>query len=147
MARDESTANPFNDKDAQLANVALLYYGEGLTQSEIAKRLAVSRPTVVNMLRESRERGIVEIRVDGEVLAASTLSRQLCAKYGLADAYVSRSRVGAAPDRDESLAQLARVAAMAVLDVVRPGDTVGVAWGETLKAVAEAMPRQPVDGV
>jgi len=147
MARDESTASPFSDKDAQLANVALLYYGEGLTQSEIAKRLAVSRPTVVNMLRESRERGIVEIRVDGEVLAASTLSRQLCAKYGLADAYVSRSRAGAAPDRDESLAQLARVAAMAVLDVVRPGDTVGVAWGETIKAVAEAMPRQPVDGV
>ncbi|MSU89300.1 MarR family transcriptional regulator [Rhodobacteraceae bacterium 2CG4] len=149
MARDDSPATPFSDKDALLANVALLYYGEGLTQSEIAKRLGVSRPTVVNMLRESRDRGIVEIRVDGEVLAASTLSRRLCAKYGLQDAYVSRSRAGSAqaPDRAESLAQLARVAAMAVLDVVRPGDTVGVAWGETIKAVAGAMPRQPVPDV
>ncbi|SEU10123.1 sugar-binding transcriptional regulator [Paracoccus homiensis] len=149
MARDDAAPNPFNDKDALLANVALLYYGEGLTQSEIAKRLSVSRPTIVNMLRECRDRGIVEIRVDGEVLAASTLSRQLVSRFGLEDAYVSRCRIGGneAPGRKESLAQLARVAAMAVLDVVRPGDTVGVAWGETIKAVAEAMPRQPVDDV
>ncbi len=52
------------DKEAQLSNIALLYYGEGLTQGEIAKRMKVSRTTVVNMLRESRELGIVEIRVD-----------------------------------------------------------------------------------
>ncbi|MDB6177278.1 hypothetical protein PAF17_07115 [Paracoccus sp. Z330] len=149
MARDEAPSNPFNDKDALLANVALLYYGEGLTQSEIAKRLSVSRPTIVNMLRECRDRGIVEIRVDGEVLAASALSRQLVARYGLEDAYVSRCRIGGdkPPARGESLAQLARVAAMAVLDVVRPGDTVGVAWGETIKSVADAMPRQPVEDV
>ena len=37
------------DRTAQLSNVALLYYGEGLTQSDIAKRLQVSRMTVVNM--------------------------------------------------------------------------------------------------
>lgn len=149
MARDETSSNPFSDKDALLANVALLYYGEGLTQSEIAKRLSVSRPTIVNMLRECRDRGIVEIRVDGEVLAASALSRQLVARFGLEDAYVSRCRIGgdAVPDRAESLGQLARVAAMALLDVVRPGDTVGVAWGETIKSVADAMPRQPVEGV
>lgn len=109
MARDETSSNPFSDKDALLANVALLYYGEGLTQSEIAKRLSVSRPTIVNMLRECRDRGIVEIRVDGEVLAASALSRQLVARFGLEDAYVSRCRIGgdAVPDRAESLGQLA----------------------------------------
>ncbi len=149
MPRDGSASGKSGDKDRILSNVALLYYGEGLTQSEIAKRMDVSRATIVNMLREGRERGIVEIRVDGDVLAASTISRQLCSKFGLADAYVSRSRAeGTGPaTRSESLAQLARVAGMAILDVVEDGNTVGVAWGETIKAVSEAMPFERAKGV
>ena len=62
------------EKHALLANVALLYYGEGLTQNDIAKRLNVARSTVVNFLREAREFGIVDIRVDGTSLAASNLA-------------------------------------------------------------------------
>lgn len=147
MARDDFRA--FSDKDAQLANIALLYYGEGLTQGEIAQRMGVSRPTVVNMLRECRERGIVEIRVDGEVLAASNLSRQLCDRFDLMDAYVSHSRAAGSGEveRHESLMQLARVAAMAVTDIVRSGDTVGVAWGETIKAVSSVMTSVRMDDV
>ncbi|WP_421854995.1 sugar-binding transcriptional regulator [Oricola sp.] len=138
-----------SDKDAHLANVALLYYGEGLTQSEIAQRLGVSRPTIVNLLRESRERGIVEIRVEGEVLAASNLSRLLCQKFNLKDAYVSQSRGESAPpaDRAEALAQVARVAAMALIDIVKPGDSIGVAWGETIKAVSSVIGNARIDGV
>ncbi len=58
-----------NQRNSVLTNVALLYSGEGLTQSEIAKRMNVSRATVVNQLRESRELGIVDIRICGEALA------------------------------------------------------------------------------
>ena len=147
MPREDSRR--LTDKDAHLANIALLYYGEGLTQSEIAQRMGVSRPTIVNLLRESRDRGIVEIRVEGEVLAASNLSRQLCETFGLRDAYVSQSRVeGAGPaSRPEALDQLARVAAMALIDIVKPGDRVGVAWGETIKAVSSVMGNARIDGV
>ena len=77
------------DKEALLSNVALLYYGEGLTQSEIAKRLKVSRATVVNMLRESRDLGIVDIRVEGRHLSGSTLSRDVREAFGLEDVYVA----------------------------------------------------------
>ena len=149
MPRDAASKSGSSDKDLMLANVALLYYGEGLNQSDIAKRMDVSRATVVNMLRECRDRGIVEIRVGGELLASSSTSRDLCEKFGLADVYISRSRVGntSKQDRQEVLDQLGRVAAMAVLDVVSPGDTVGVAWGETIKAVSSAIPRQSVADV
>ncbi len=133
------------DKEAQLSNIALLYYGEGLTQGEIAKRMKVSRTTVVNMLRESRELGIVEIRVDGRHLTESTLARELREKFGLEDTYVARSHEGIdAPDRAEYLEHFARVAATAILHIVEPGDRIGVAWGETIMAVADAMPRNPV---
>jgi len=36
---------------------AWLYYHDGLNQAEIAKRLEVSRATVVNYLHEVREKG------------------------------------------------------------------------------------------
>ncbi|WP_305972125.1 MULTISPECIES: sugar-binding transcriptional regulator [unclassified Mameliella] len=136
------------EKEALLSNVALLYYGEGLTQGEIAKRMKVSRATIVNMLRESRELGVVEIRVDGHYLTGSSLARDLREKFGLVDVYVAQPASDEVPlGRTEALAQLARVAAMALLDVVEPGDRLGVAWGETIMAVADTMPRNAVADV
>lgn len=136
------------EKDALLSNVALLYYGEGLTQGEIARRFKISRATVVNMLRECREKGIVEIQVDGALLAASTLSRDLCARYGLEDVYVASGEAApSAGGRAENLPLVARVAAMAVLDVAEAGDRIGVAWGETIAAMAKAMPRAPMSDI
>lgn len=136
------------EKAAQLSNVSLLYYGEGMTQSDIAKRMKVSRATVVNMLRESRALGIVDIRVDGRHLKGSDLARRLCDKYQIADVYIAQSAAdGQTVARADALVQVARVAAMAILDLVAPGDRVGVAWGETIMAVANALPRNPVPKV
>lgn len=119
-----------NDRRALLSNIALLYFGEGLTQSDIAGRMKVSRVTVVNLLREAREQGIIEIRVNGRQLTESHLARDLRERFGLTDVYVSDS-FGTGPDhRAETLRQLGRVAAMAFLDIVAPGDRIGVAWGK-----------------
>ena len=131
------------DRLAQLSNVALLYYGEGLTQSDIAKRLQVSRVTVVNMLREAREQGIVEIHVGGQQLKESTLARSLRERYGLSDVYVADT-LGEKSDRDQTLRQIGRVAAMAFLDIAEKGDRIGVAWGETIMAMSNALPRARV---
>ncbi|WP_299733932.1 sugar-binding domain-containing protein [uncultured Tateyamaria sp.] len=101
------------------------------------------------MLRDCRDRGIVEIRVNGDMLSSSSLSRDLCAKFGLEDVYIARSRSpgkGKA-DRKETLEQVGRVAGMALINIVSAGDTVGVAWGETIKAMCTAVPRQPVEDV
>lgn len=135
------------NKEAILSNVALLYYGEGLTQGEIAKRLKVSRATVVNMLRESRDQGIVDIRVDGRHLSGSSLSRDLCEAFNLQDVYVAEPGSGIPLERSDILAHLSRVGATAVLDIVEPGDRIGIAWGETIMAVAEAMPTNPVQDI
>lgn len=134
-----------NDRRALLSNIALLYFGEGLTQSDIAGRMKVSRVTVVNLLREAREQGIIEIRVNGRQLTESHLARDLRERFGLTDVYVSDS-FGTGPDhRAETLRQLGRVAAMAFLDIVAPGDRIGVAWGETVMALSDALPRVSVE--
>lgn len=147
MDKPTHTARRIGDKEALLSNIALLYYGEGLTQGEIAKRMKVSRATIVNLLRESRELGIVDIRVDGRHLSGSNLARELRDKFGLQDVYIAHAEADAQLSRDELLTQLGRVGATAFLDVTDPGDRVGVAWGETIMAVADAMPSNPIDTI
>lgn len=147
MAKNSTHSRTSGNKEAMLSNVALLYYGEGLTQGEIAKRMKVSRATIVNMLRESRDMGVVEIRVDGQHLSGSSISRDLREKFKLEDVYVAQAEAGTSLGRAETLAQLGRVASTAILDIVAPGDRVGVAWGETIMAVADAMPTTPVANV
>ncbi|WP_299151747.1 sugar-binding domain-containing protein [uncultured Tateyamaria sp.] len=146
MNKTGGTFSKDGNRTTQLSNVALLYYGEGMTQSEIAKRLQVSRVTVVNLLRDAREEGIVEIHVGGQHLAESTLSRELCEKFGLDDVYISDAFTGTEVDRAATLRQLGRVSATAFLNIIEPGDKVGVAWGETVHALSSALPRARVEG-
>lgn len=148
MAQNTQPNRARADKEALLANIALLYYGEGLTQSEIAKRMQVSRATIVNLLRESRDRGIVEIRVDGKHLSSSNLARDIRDKFDLQDVYIATSETrDIDQDRTALLAQVGRVGAAALLDIIEPGDRLGVAWGETIMAVSDVMARASMDNV
>ena len=128
--------------DGYLANIALLYYQEGLNQSEIAKRLGLSRTTILNYLKEGRERGIVDIRVNGETLNSSKIARDLAQKYKLEGVYVAY--VGRKAKSDFSLRHTARVAALALHDIIAPGDLLGIAWGETIKLIGEQLPNRTI---
>ena len=50
-------------REELLATVASLYYNMNRSQSEIASRLEISSPTVSRLIREAREKGIVEIHI------------------------------------------------------------------------------------
>lgn len=135
--------------DALVANAAILYYKEGLTQNEIAIRMGVSRPTVINYLRLARQNNIVDIRISGRAFSHSSLSRELREKFGLTDAYVAEFT---ADTKDHSQLEakalnhhIARVGAEALFDIVRPGDLIGVSWGETIHLLAGEMPHRNVD--
>lgn len=111
---------------------AWLYYVDEMTQAEIALRLGVSRASVANYLAEARRTGVVSIRLDPAAVARTESSRRLAERFGLEAATVVPStgqietaRIGAAGVRV--------LAAM-----LRPGDTVGVAWGRTVLAAARA---------
>jgi deoxyribonucleoside regulator len=136
---------PVQRSDALLTDVALLYYKDGLTQSEIAKRLRVSRASVVNYLKQAHEQSIVDIRIDGTSYTSSKLSRDLRDAYGLEDVYVASvhtdPRSGPRQAAEEAARQVARVGAMAVHSLVRPGDVLGVTWGRTVHRLSEEMPR------
>ena len=82
----------YSTKDENyLANIAILYYQEGLNQGQIADRLGLSRATIVNYLKECRDRGIVDIRVNGESLRSSSTGQELRKMFSLDDVYIANS--------------------------------------------------------
>ncbi len=113
---------------------AWLYYSDQMNQSEVAKTLNVSRATVVNLLQEARERGIVNIRLRTDLVARTGLAQRLVARYGLTEALVIPSRGDAV-----LVDRLGEAAARLLADQLKAGDVIGVAWGRTVLAAARAM--------
>ncbi|MEP3274923.1 MAG: sugar-binding transcriptional regulator [Stappiaceae bacterium] len=116
---------------------AWLYYHEGKNQNEIARLLNVSRPTVVNYLQSARDRGYVRISLADEAFVNHQTSIALKERFSLAGVYL-------VPDPEDANAALHRVARGAgewLPTLLKPGDRLGVAWGQTIFSVAEAMPQ------
>lgn len=126
-----------------LARAAFLYYREGLTQNEIAQRMKVSRITVLSYLQQARDTGIVDIRIAGENFAKSGLSKAVSAKFGLADTYIAFADEAASTTATDNTRTI-QVAVAAMLDLVRPGEKLGVSWGRTILALATALPMRPI---
>lgn len=114
--------------------VAWMYYHDGRNQQDIAEALGISRATVVNYLQEARETGLIRITLAAPAFTAHRLSLDLCAKFGLTEAFVVPDdglEAGAA------FARVVRGAALWLPDLLAPGDRLGVAWGRTVYDLAE----------
>ena len=122
----------------------MLYYKDGLTQNEIAKRLGVSRATVINHLRLAREHGIVDIRINGSSFSTNKLSKDIKARFDLEDVYIASIFENDSSEEinteEDIIRQVARVAAMALCEIVSPNDVLGVTWGKTIQLLAEELP-------
>lgn len=130
-ARPASVPPEFEDS---VVWVAWLYYADQLTQSEIADVLGVSRATIVKLLQEARERGVVTIRINTEAANRTRLSRALAERYGLSGVTLIPSLAGR-----PLVARLGDAGARVLADTIREGDIIGVAWGRTVLAVARAL--------
>lgn len=131
------------DDDLLAVRVAELYYDEAKTQDEIGALLKVSRWKVGRLLTAARENGIVRIEIVHPRARRLGLERELVDRFGLADAVV-------VPAPDEEGTELDRVAQAAAdhLAALRPVPrTLGVSWGRTLSAIAEALPDAWASGV
>lgn len=120
--------------DDAIVWAAWLYYADEMTQSEIAKMLGVSRATIVNYLQEARARGIVTVRISSEAGGRTLLARRLKERFGLEGAFVI-------PTGDDAalVKRLGDAGGRVLAEMIRPGDTIGVAWGQTVLAVADSV--------
>src|ERR1700747_3757018 len=123
------------------ARVARQFYLEGVSKIDIADQLGISRFRVARLLDSAREAGMVriEIGLPGGSLGAG-LSADLCSAYGLKQAFVFDF-----PDDEQALLRrrLGEAAGQALMDLIRPGDVLGMSWSRTLSGLAAALTQIP----
>src|SRR3984885_11074268 len=123
------------------ARVARQFYLEGISKVDIADRLGISRFRGARLLASARETGMVriEIGLPGGNLDAG-LSAELCSAFGLKHAFVFNF-----PDDDEPALRLrlGEAAGQALMDLITPGDVLGMSWSRTLSGLAAALTQIP----
>jgi DNA-binding transcriptional regulator LsrR (DeoR family) len=127
-----------NSEDEQLAELARLYYEEGLTQSQIGRQLGVSHSTVSRLLRDVRARGIVEIRINYPLPRSREMEETLVARYALRGARVLVSDGLSYP---EVLRRTGMLAARALSALLTNRTVLGISWGTGVAATVDAMPQ------
>lgn len=123
------------------ATVARQFYLEGVSKVDIAGRLGISRFQVARLLQSAREAGMVRIEI---ALPAGHLnvgvSAELCAAFGLKYAFAFDF-----PDADEPAlrTRLGEAAGQALMDIITPGDVLGLTWARSLSGLAATLTRMP----
>ncbi len=121
-----------------IVRVARMYYQWDVKQSEIARQLGLSQPTVSRLLSEARANGIIRISVTVPPGVHSDVEEELVHCYRLRDAIV----VDCSNEDDERLLEreLGSGAAYFVETSLRPNEVIGISsWSATLMALVDAM--------
>lgn len=117
---------------------AWLYYHDNLTQAEIGLAMGVSRATVNAYIAEARERGVVSVKVDPSWMQTLEISESVTQKFGLKSSIVIPA-TKSAPMTDTLAERIGRAGAELLASNLEEGDVVGVAWGRTVLALAQAI--------
>jgi len=132
------------DKRALSVKVAQLYYQNDWRQSRIAAELNLSRPTVSRLLQYARESGIVQIKISNPLVSTQQLAAELKDYYHLDQVIVVPSEMTAS---GELLELVGAAAAEYIETIVKDDDTIGLAWGKTIHAIAQHLSPEDVHGV
>ena len=138
---------PYNkfrpDRLNLLADVAEMYYLKGEDQSQISKKLNVTRSMVSRMLSEARKLNMVKVHIERPVNRNGELERELCQLFDLKKAIV----VERASDQ-ALLTSLGQAAARYIEEVLQPGQILGTSWGTAISSTVDQMEiERPIPGI
>jgi deoxyribonucleoside regulator len=127
-----------SEEDHVILKVLHLYYEHDLTQAEVGARMGFSRPKVSKLIAEGRERGLVKIEIAEPADDLVPLEISLEDRYGLSEAVV----VATSEDRETTELSAGRAGAALLARVCTPETVLGLSWGVSMRALADATPRR-----
>ncbi|MFC4323896.1 sugar-binding transcriptional regulator [Litchfieldia salsa] len=132
-----------NEKLAKIIEAARLYYQLDYSQQDIAKKLDVSRPTVSRLLKQAKDLGVVEIKINNPVETGEILAEKLKSKFSLKEAFIAP-----VPEFDNDIVKkyLGEAAATYLYHVIKEGDIVATSWGTTMYEVAKNLKPKLING-
>ncbi len=123
-----------------LAEIARRYYLEGLSQQEIASEFSISRPSVSLLLKQCREEGIVDIRIQDESYFSTALAAKLKNIFSLQHVYVTPSDSNYSTTLTKTGAMAVSVLTSMLEDRIR----IGISWGTNLYQMVNQMKRSEI---
>lgn len=132
MSLTEKVLNPA--RSALLVNIAEMYFLEGKKQSDIAKKVGMTRSNVSRLLKEARELGIVQVHINYPIQENHALAQELMGRFQLKDAVVVS--VG---HENHLLPQLGCAAAKLLFKFLSPGVILGTTWGTAVSATVDQL--------
>lgn len=122
-----------------MLRVCDLYYNRDMSQSEIAKIMDISRPTVARLLKSAKLRRIVEITIsDPQQRRYSELEQRLEKMYKLQEVIIADTASTTNQQKDV----LGKAAAGYLKSILKDDDVIGVGMGTTIRYIAPYAPRQ-----
>ena len=116
---------------------AWLYFMEGLTQAEIARRLGTTRLRINRILVDARRNGLVGITLNAEIASCVELERQMVREFGLESAVIVPT-----PDDEAQIPVIVGRAAAGFVShhlATHRVRGLGIGWGNTLREMIRHM--------
>jgi deoxyribonucleoside regulator len=132
------------DPNQQLVTVAKLYYEQNLTQTEIGRRLNTSRSTVSRLLREARDKGVVQITINYTWERDTYLEGALLSQFPLKDVRVLKSL---GQGMNDVMVGMGQLAARYLNRIVDDNMVLGVSYGRSIAQTIQQVPLTPREGV
>lgn len=126
-----------SDEIKLITLVARLYYYEGKTQDEISQALNLSRTKISRMLKQSRDLGLVTIRINLNPVELSELEQELRRRFGIQRALIAIDH----DDVDLQRTAVAQLVADHMTEIIADDMVVAVGMGRNLGAVADLLDR------
>lgn len=122
-----------------MLRVCDLYYNRDMSQSDIAKIMDISRPTVARLLKSAKLKRIVEITIsDPQERRYSELEQKLEKTYHLQEVIIADTVSTTNQQKDV----LGKAAAGYLKSILKDNDIIGVGMGTTIRYIAPYAPRQ-----
>ena len=127
-----------SEEDHLILKVLRLYYEHDFTQAEVAARMGFSRPKVSKLIAEGKYRGLVKIELAEPAGDFAELEIALEDRYGLKEALV----VATSEDRGTTELSAGRAGAALLSRVCTAETVLGLSWGVSVRALADATPQR-----
>lgn len=118
-----------NEYISLLARVASLYYENDMTQSEIAERLFTSRSKVSRLLKEAREKKIVEITIKEPWERLLAVEGEFLNRFNLKHIRIINTK---GCPYEMTLHKLGEIAAYYIDCKINKNTILGMSWGNTM---------------
>ncbi|MCT4594364.1 MAG: hypothetical protein N4A57_08875 [Anaeromicrobium sp.] len=116
-----------------ILDIAVMYYLEDMTQSQIAKEKLISRSKVSRLLKKARKKKIVDIKINYDSEAFDMLEAKIKSNFDVETVIITKTL----KNEMKTLKEVCKVASLELTNYLRDDLTLGISWGRHLGMTAK----------